>query len=68
MNESRRRHGRVDKIESRSTVGELAAGAREQFLGKKGGSEKVARSEGTGRTAEEDKLRAAMGKRGGGSS
>ena len=40
MNESRRRHGRMEKIDSGGSFSELAKGAREQFLGKKKGEER----------------------------
>lgn len=63
LNESRRRHGMADKLEG-STVKGLAEGAREQLLGKKEGG-KIVATEGSGRTAEEERLRAAMGKRSG---
>ena len=59
MNESRRRHGLQDRIESGGSVGQLAKGAREQLLGKREG-EKAA---GQAAPQSEDKLRAALRKR-----
>lgn len=66
LNESRRRHGMAERLDETNTVKGLAAGAREQFMGQKDGKRAVA-GEGSGRPQEEDKLRAAMGKRSGGS-
>ena len=64
MNESRRRHGRMEKIDSGGSFSELAKGAREQFLGKKKGEErKEVATEGKGRSEEDERLRAAMGRR-----
>ncbi|TKX18708.1 hypothetical protein C1H76_9498 [Elsinoe australis] len=64
LNESRRRHGMVDRIEEGGTVKQLAKGAKEQLVGSKArktGSE----VEDVKPSSREDelKLKAAMGKR-----
>jgi len=67
LNESRRRHGKMEKLDGASTVSEIAAGAREQFLGKRKDKEHKDSVVPSGRSEEEERLRAVMGKRGGGS-
>lgn len=68
-NESRRRHGLADKVESdkyAGNVGELASHAREQLLGKKKSSddeEETKKLVSPNRREPENKLKAAMGKR-----
>ena len=59
--ESRRRHGRGEKLDQGSTISELAHGARDQFLGTSQKSEKL---KGRSPISEsEERLKAAMGKR-----
>jgi len=65
LNESRRRHGRMERLDEGSTIGELAKGAREQLLGRKAQNpDKSSAPQSTNRSEEELKLRAAMGRRG----
>ena len=67
LNESRRRHGVVQKLEKGgNTVTELASEARTQLLGprKKGGDRTEVTQPGSGRSEDEERLRAALkGKR-----
>ena len=65
FNESRRRHGLAERIDSRSSVNELAAGARDQFLGRKDDGSKTTSAGTKGRSVEDDRLRAALGRKGG---
>lgn len=64
LKESRRRHGSIQKVEQGGTVTQLAKGAKEQLLGAgkkvKGSHEDV---KAPVPTEDEDKLRAAMGRR-----
>ncbi|KAG8622863.1 hypothetical protein KVT40_009374 [Elsinoe batatas] len=64
LNESRRRHGRIEKLEEGGTVKQLAKGAKEQLLEDKGKQE-GSDTAGNVSVAREDelKLKAAMGKR-----
>lgn len=67
LNESRRRHGIMNKVEDQGlggSVTELASQARQQLLGKKKkGDEGDAKVETENRRVPEDKLKAAMKKR-----
>lgn len=67
--ESRRRHGRVDRLDQRGTLSELAHGAREQFLGSSDKTQQPQQKlKGRSPISEsEEKLRAAMGKKSDGS-
>lgn len=65
LNESRRRHGQVAKLEEGrgGTVGEIGRAVREQVLGSKKKEEDVASGVvGTGRSEEEERLRALQAK------
>lgn len=66
LNESRRRHGRMEKLDEGGTISELARGAREQLLGKRKDANEGVKEGKVLKSEEEDKLRAAMGRRGGG--
>jgi hypothetical protein len=63
--ESRRRHGRAEKLDQGSgTLSELVHGAREQFLGSSKATAKPEKLGGRSPISEnEEKLRAAMGKK-----
>jgi hypothetical protein len=63
--ESRRRHGRAEKLDQGSgTLSELVHGAREQFLGSSKSTAKPEKLNGRSPISEnEEKLRAAMGKK-----
>ncbi|PNS20012.1 hypothetical protein CAC42_1459 [Sphaceloma murrayae] len=63
LNESRRRHGRIEKLEEGGTVKQLAKEAKGQLLGKQ--EEKATEAEEKRLTAREQelKLKAAMGRR-----
>ena len=59
LNEHRRRHGQAERLERGSnTVSELASEAREQLLGARPGVENVKATAGSGRSEEEERLRA----------
>lgn len=60
--ESRRRHGRGEKLDQSSTISELAHGAREQFLGTSQKSPEKLKGR-SPISESEEKLKAAMGKR-----
>ncbi|KAF4551772.1 Hypothetical protein D9617_12g036620 [Elsinoe fawcettii] len=64
LNESRRRHGRIERIEEGGTVKQLAKGAKEQLIGSKAKNAGLGSEEGKPGTREDElKLKAAMGKR-----
>ena len=64
LNESRRRHGMAERIEQGGSVSQLA---RQGFAGKSRRVEDGEEKKEIAKSEAEDKLRAAMGRRGGGS-
>ncbi|KAK5127351.1 hypothetical protein LTR85_006690 [Meristemomyces frigidus] len=63
LNEHRRRHGQAERLDrGNNTLSELASGAREQLLGSNGRAEGGENKVGSGRSEEEDRLRALKGR------
>ena len=63
LHESRRRHGMEKRIDGRGTFTELASEAKTQLLGSKKDGDGARAEVGSGRSEEEERLRALRGKR-----